>query len=176
MKLHEFSPNTLKGSFTDDLIVSKLWLISEVSKIHKDFNSIYILGSWYGNLSLFLLDKNNIQFEKIINVDINKKVLSTGHELARRLKVADKIQPMVKDANKLNYRQAKSPSLVINTSVNDMENNGWFDNIPKGTLVAIQTRDEDLDQFEFTKVLYSGSKQLKDPETKYTRFMKIGIK
>ena len=176
MKLHEFSPNTLKGSFTDDLIISKLWLISEVSKIHKDFNSIYILGSWYGNLSLFLLDKNNIQFKKIINVDIDKKVLSTGHELATRLKVADKIQPMVKDANKLTYQQVKPPSLVINTSVNDIKNNGWFDNIPKDTLVALQTRDEDLDQFNFTKVLYSGSKQLTDPETSYVRNMMIGIK
>jgi hypothetical protein len=176
MKLHEFSPNTLKGSFTDDLVVSKLWLLSEVGKIHKDFNSIYILGSWYGNLSLFLLDKNHIQFKKIINVDIDKTVLNTGHELATKFGVADKIQPMVKDANKLNYSQAKSPSLVINTSVNDMENSGWFDNIPKGTLVAIQTRDEDLDQFEFTKVLYRGNKQLKDPETSYTRYMVIGIK
>ena len=176
MKLHEFSPNTLKGSFTDDLIVSKLWLISEVSKIHKDFNSIYILGSWYGNLSLFLLYKNNIQFKKIINVDIDKKVLNTGQELATKLKVADKIQPMVKDANKLNYSQAKPPSLVINTSVNDIKNNGWFDNIPEGTLVALQTRDEDLDQFKFTKVLYSGSKRLRDPETSYVRNMVIGIK
>lgn len=176
MKLHEFSPNTLKGSFTDDLVVSKLWLLSEVGKIHKDFNSIYILGSWYGNLSLFLLDKNHIQFKKIINVDIDKKVLNTGHELATKFGVADKIQPMVKDANDLNYRQAKPLSLVINTSVNDMENKGWFDNIPNGTLVAIQTRDEDLDQFKFTKVLYSGSKKLKDPETSYIRNMIIGVK
>jgi SAM-dependent methyltransferase len=176
MRINEFSPNTLKGSFTDDLIVSKLWLIREISKIHKDFNSIYILGSWYGNLSLFLLDKNNIQFKKIINVDINKKVLSTGQELATKFGVADKIEPMVKDANDLDYRQARPPSLVINTSVNDMENDGWFDNIPTGTLVAIQTRDESLDQFKFTKILYSGGKELKDPEDSYIRNMIIGVK
>ena len=57
-----------------------------------------------------------------------------------------------------------------------MKNEGWFDNIPKGTLVALQTRDEDLDQFKFTKLLYSGKKDLRDPETAYTRYMTIGIK
>ena len=138
MRLHEFSPDTLKGSFTSDLITSKLWLIKEVGSIHKKFNTIYILGSWYGNLSLFLFKKHDIQFKKIINVDLDKKALSTGQEMADELGVSDKIEPMVKDANTLDYRQATKPSLVINTSVNDMNNEGWFDNIPKGTLVAFK--------------------------------------
>ena len=176
MRIYEFSPSTLAGSFTDDLITCKSWLISEVAKIHKDFNSIYILGSWYGNLSLFLINKNNIKFDRIINVDIDRKVLSTGHELAKKFGIDDKIKPMVKDANELDYRQATEPSLVVNTSVNDMKNEGWFDNIPKGTLVALQTRDEDLDEFKFTKLLYLGKKDLRDPETAYTRYMTIGIK
>jgi hypothetical protein len=176
MRIHEFSPNTLKGSFTDDLIISKLWLIQEISKIHKNFNTIYILGSWYGNLSLFLINKLNIKFKKIINVDVDKQALNTGHELAQSLGVADLIEPMVKDANTLNYRQAKNPSLVINTSVNDMDNNGWFDNIPKGTLVALQTRDSYFEDYPLSQVLYSGKKNLEDPETKYTRHMVIGIK
>jgi hypothetical protein len=176
MRLHEFSPNTLKGSFTSDLIASKLWLIDEISNIHKKFNTIYILGSWYGNLSLFLFKKHDIQFKKIINVDIDKEALSTGQEMANKLKVSNKIEPMVKDANTLDYRQATTPSLVINTSVNDMNNEGWFDNIPKGTLVALQTRDELLNEFKLSKILYTGKKELKDPETNYTRYMLIGIK
>lgn len=175
MKLVEFSPNTLAGSFTEDLVISKLWLIKEVEKIHKKFNTIYVLGSWYGNLSLFLLHKH-IQFKKIINVDIDKKSLVTGQKLAKRLGVADKIDLMIKDANTLDYRQAVSPSLVINTSCNDMDNTGWFDNIPKGTLVALQTRDDTLDEYDFSKVLYQGKRDLTDPETNYTRHMVIGIK
>jgi SAM-dependent methyltransferase len=176
MKIHEFSPNTLKGSFTDDLIISKLWLIREISKIHKKFNAIYILGSWYGNLSLFLIDKHDIEFKKIINVDINKEALDTGHELAKKFGVSDLIQSMVKDANTLNYKQAKKPSLVINTSVNDMKNEGWFDRIPEGTLVALQTRDSYLEDYPLSRVLYAGKKDLRDPETAYTRYMVIGIK
>lgn len=77
MRISEFSPDTLQGSFTKDLIVSKNWLITEVSKIHNKFNVIYILGSWYGNLSLLLINKH-IKFKKIINVDIDKDSLLTG--------------------------------------------------------------------------------------------------
>jgi hypothetical protein len=175
MRLVEFSPNTLEGSFTKDLIISKNWLISEVAKIHDKFNTIYILGSWYGNLSLLLIHKH-IKFKKIINVDIDKKALMTGQALSKKLGMDDKIEPMVKDANELDYRQAVPPSLVINTSCNDMENQGWFDNIPRGTLVALQTRDSDLDEYELSNTLYLGKKTLKDPETEYTRVMKIGIK
>jgi hypothetical protein len=175
MKLVEFSPDTRAGSFTEDLVISKLWLIKEVEKIHNEFNTIYVLGSWYGNLSLFLLHKH-IKFKKIINVDIDRDSLATGQKLAKKLGVSDKIEPMKKDANTLDYRQAVSPSLVINTSCNDMDNEGWFDNIPEGTLVALQTRDNTLDEYDFSKVLYQGERELTDPETEYTRHMVIGIK
>jgi hypothetical protein len=175
MRVDEFSPKTLRGSFTEDLIISKLWLIKEIKKIHNKFNAIYILGSWYGNISILLINKY-IKFKKIINVDKDRKALATGQLLAKRLGIDKRIEPMVKDANTLDYQQADSPSLVINTSCNDMENSGWFDNIPAGTLVALQTRDNTLDEYKFSKVLYSGQRHLKDPETDYTRIMKIGIK
>ena len=175
MRVDEFSPKTLSGSFTEDLIISKLWLIKEIEKIHNKFNTIYILGSWYGNISILLINKY-IKFKKIINVDKNQQVLATGQLLAKRLGIDKRIEPMAKDANTLDYRQAKSPSLVINASCNDMENSGWFDNIPVGTLVALQTRDNTLDEYKFSKTLYSGQRHLKDPETDYTRIMKIGIK
>lgn len=176
MRLHEFSPNTLAGSFTDDLVISKFWLISKVGKIQKKFNIIYVLGSWYGNLSLLLTKNSNIKYKKIINVDIDQDVVLTGNNLAKKLKVDNKIKSIDKDANFIHYKENNLSNLVINTSVNDMKNNGWFDNIPLGTLVALQNRDETLDEFKFTEKLYSGKRELKDPETEYTRYMVIGYK
>ena len=175
MRISEFSPVTLQGSFTKDLIGSKNWLITEVSKIHNTFNVIYILGSWYGNLSLLLINKH-IKFKKIINVDIDKDSLLTGQKLAKKLNIADKIEPMVQDANELDYSQIISPGLIINTSCNDIDNQGWFDNIPSGTLVALQTRDDTLDEYHLSKTLFLGEKKLRDPETAYIRVMKIGLK
>jgi hypothetical protein len=175
MRLSEFSPDNLAGSFTKDLIFSKMWLINQVGKISKTFNSIYILGSWYGNLSVLLMT-DHFKFDKIINVDIDRSSLLSGQKLAKKLGIDNKIEPMVKDVNQLDYRQAQSPSLVINTSVNDIEDRGWFDRIPKGTLVALQTRDDSLDRYKFTKTLYQSKKELEDPEQKYIRVMKIGVK
>lgn len=100
----------------------------------------------------------------------------------------DHVQTMLKDANKLNYQQL--PGIVINTSTNDIANRGWFDNIPNGTLVVVQGRNnvgskavasfnsaqDLLAEYPLNTILYSGEMQLQDPETEYTRSMIIGIK
>jgi len=188
-KIIESSPDTLIGSFTPDLIMSKLWLIREVSYIHRNFATIYILGSWYGNLSILLFQQHAITFDHIANVDLNSSKLEAGENLSQRLGIGYKIIPIAKDANALTYSMMNFPGLVINTSAGNMQNSGWFANIPNGTLVAIQGRDPDpgaiyefsspselTDMFFFSNLLYKGSIELKDPETNYTRHMVIGIK
>jgi hypothetical protein len=178
MRLVEFSPLTLSGSFTRDLILNKLWLLSELKKIKDQFSTIYILGSWYGNMSL-LLARSDIKFEHIVNVDSNARVVKTGQQIAKQMGIADHIEPMVADANTLDYRQLDPDGLVINTSCHDMENSGWFDHIPEGTMVALQSRtdvDDDLSDYRISNILYQGSRELEDPETKYTSILEIGIK
>jgi SAM-dependent methyltransferase len=178
MKLVEFSPLTLAGSFHKGLIFNKLWMIQKLSQIQDYYSVIYILGSWYGNMSI-LLAKSDIEFDHIVNVDKDAKVLRQGQQIAQRLGIADQIEPMVKDANKLDYRQLDRKGLVINSSCHDMKNQGWFDNIPNGVIVALQTRDDvdcDLDNYPMQKILYQGSIQLRDPETEYTSLLKIGRK
>jgi hypothetical protein len=188
-RIFESSPDTLIGSFTPDLVLSKLWLIREVSRINRSFATIYILGSWYGNLSILLLQQHDITFDRIANVDTNVYELDTGYRLAQRLDIDHKIIPVAKDANTLTYSMMKSPGLVINTSAGNMQNSGWFANIPPGTLVAIQGRDPDPgavyqfnstdeleDAFFMDRILYRGQLSLTDPETAYTRHMLIGIR
>jgi SAM-dependent methyltransferase len=178
MKLLEFSPSTLQGSFESGLILNKLWLIHELKKIQDQFSTIYVLGSWYGNMSI-LLAKNNIPYDHIVNVDKDPAVVRRAHRMAQILKIDDRIEPMVKDANRLDYRQLDPDGLVINTSCHDMENRGWFDHIPAGVLVALQSRDDvdhDLDQYDLSETLYQGSRSARDPETRYTSVLRIGVK
>ena len=52
--LDESSGYSLEGSFTRDLVFSKYWLMRELAKIQRRASTMYILGSWYGNLALFL--------------------------------------------------------------------------------------------------------------------------
>ena len=178
MRLLEFTPLTLSGSFHRGLIFNKLWMIQELAKIQDYYSTIYILGSWYGNMSI-LLAKSDIDFDHIVNVDQDAKVVRQGQHIAKRLGIADRIEPMVADANDLDYRQLGSDGLVINSSCHDMHNRGWFDHIPSGAMVALQTREDvdcDLGDYTLQTVLYQGTRRLQDPETEYVSKMKIGVK
>lgn len=183
--LTESSGYSLRGSFTKDLIISKLWLLSKLADISKDFSTIYVLGSWYGNLAILCNFVGSINYKKLINVELNKGMLSGSKKLLDSLG-AKNIEYMLKDANTLDYRQLGKNGVVVNTSLTDMEGTDWFKNIPPGTVVAMQARDMDPGvEFNSTadiikkfpvEVLYKGTKKLEDPETKYRRFMVIGIK
>jgi hypothetical protein len=178
MRLVEFSPLTMRGSFESGLILNKLWLLHELQKIQDQFSTIYILGSWYGNMSI-LLAKSEIQYDHIVNVDKDAAVMRRAHQISRVMGIDDRIEPMVRDANKLDYRQLNQDGLVINCSCHDMENLGWFDHIPAGVLVALQSRDDvddDLSEYNLSDTLYQGTRSAQDPETDYTSLLRIGVK
>jgi len=184
--LDESSGYSLAGSMTRDLTASKVWLLSELEQIQKNYSTIYMLGSWYGNLALYLTLEGRIQADKIILVEKEKKFLSTSRKLLD-LAGADHVEYMLANSNKLDYRQLGDTGVVINTSLTDMQGRAWFLNIPDGTLVVMQARDHDpnrnfesaqdiVDRFPLSQVLYHGRMQLRDPETEYTRYMVIGRK
>jgi len=184
--VNESSGYSLSGSFTTDLIKSKVWLLSELARIAPQVGTIYVLGSWYGNLGVLLALDPVIKYKKLINVETNKKFLQASQRIHNHLGM-DNTEYMLKDANDLNYRQLGSDGVVINTSLTDMQGQAWFDNIPSGTLVVMQSRDQDpgnaahstqdiIDRFPLSEIIYDGKLDLEDPETKYTRYMVIGIK
>lgn len=184
--LSESSGLSLEGSFTKDLVFSKLWLIRELAKISPDIGTMYVLGSWYGNLALLLDRYPQVQVDQIINVETDPEFLKGSKSILNQAGVSN-VKYMSKDANKLTYSQLGEDGAVVNTSLIDIKGTDWFENIPSGTLVAMQARDqvddeqfttpEDIEQqFPLDQVLYSGSLNLEDPETDYTRFMIIGIK
>jgi len=184
--LDESSGYSLQGSFTPDLVFSKLWLMRELAKIQPQISTMYVLGSWYGNLALLLHRYPQVQVDQVINVENNPEFLKGSRNILNLADV-DNVEYMLKDANDLDYRQLDRNSVVVNTSLNDIKGTDWFENIPSGTLVAMQARDQveneqfvklkDVERkFPLDQVLYSDSLDLEDPETEYTRFMIIGIK
>lgn len=184
--LEESSGYSLEGSYTPDLVFSKLWLIRELGKITDHVDTMYVLGAWYSNLAMLLSVAPEVRVDKIINVETDKNFLQVGKKMLAQRGV-DNVEFMLKDANDLNYQQLTDHSAVVNTSLTDMKGTGWFDNIPPGTMVVLQARDHDpgeqfygpkdiQQKFPLDQVLYSGSLELQDPETDYSRFMVIGIK
>jgi len=184
--LHESSGYSLQGSFTQDLIASKVWLLQQVGKVTDHVGTVYILGSWFGNTSLYMVLQPEFDYNKIVNVEVNANMLKQSQQMLNHVG-AKNVQHMLRDANKLDYRQLGKNGLVINTSLNDMPGRAWFDNIPTGTLVVMQARDQTQERpfhrtddilklYPLSQVLYKGSLNLQDPDTDYTRFMVIGRK
>jgi hypothetical protein len=188
---HEFtteaSPNTLAGSFTPDLVTSKTWLCNYLKKElgNRSAGDIYVLGSWYGNMGVFL-QQANIDFDRLIMVEINPHRLATARRLLEPLYRAGRLKLVLGRAEQIQYPNKRIT--VINTSTNDMSR-AWLLRVPDGTLTVMQGRDN-LDnprveteragvfytKFPLETTVYWGQRRLRDPETRYTRYMKIGYK
>ena len=131
--LDESSGYSLEGSFTRDLVFSKYWLMRELAKIQPEVSTMYILGSWYGNLALFLRRYPQVNVHKIINVETDRKFLQGSKDILDQVG-ADNVEYMLKDANNLDYRQLGNNGIVVNTSLTDMKGSDWFENIPRGKI------------------------------------------
>ena len=189
----ESAPETLEGSFTPSLQLGKLWMCGALKRLMQEeninkFNTVYSLGSWYGNMALFMLIKQ-VPFHTMVDVDLNPKYLAVSKRLMPKLYAQGGLISIAGDANRLNY-DVQDPSLVINNSTNNMRNAGWLDRIPSGTWVALQGRNNepqnrfntvsnlaDFDvQYPLAETLFLGGIPLRDPDDRYVRWMKIGIK
>ena len=193
VEIIEASPITVAGSFTPDLLISKLWLWEELGRVMDGLDidrvhAVYVLGSWTGAVGMVLAAKQ-FPADTVINVDIDPGWVRVSRRLARRMGFDDHMQYMIKDANRVDYRQAQPPSVVINTSTNDINGDDWFTAIPTGTLVVLQGRNQPAEHtprswssladfrsdFPMQRTLYQGQLPLRDPETAYDRYMIIGV-
>jgi hypothetical protein len=184
--LNESSPDTPLGSISPDLNLSKLWLCNMLKKFElTKFDNIYILGSWYGSMGLFLLTKG-IEFDDAYNIDWDHEKTTNVMHMLKRMKLNDCIHAVRADANDIEY---KGDCLVINTSTNDIEGRDWFDNIPSDTPVVLQGKsDQEKSNGEDTMEKFNRAYPLSQTllldfltvedvkGNPYSRFMKIGYK
>lgn len=165
--LQEASPDTLVGSFTDDLIASKLWLLRRLQPWATD-GRIVVIGSWNGNLAKIAQDTGILPVDRMVNIDIDPAAINQGKKLSTARHICG-------DANDFDYWPDDT---VINTSHNDWTGSGWYDALPAGAVFAVQTRDDNdlMESYTDCVPLYQGNLQLRDQDGPYTRFMLIGIK
>jgi len=187
-KINEDSPDTPAGSRTKDLNLGKLWLLTELKRLGMDkFDTVYVLGSWYGSMAPYLLDKH-IKFDTAYLIDIDPKNTEYTQKLVKKQGFSDRIIPITQDCNTTDFKGDRI--LVINTSCNDIENTGWFEHVPQGAVVALEGRDnqpdnatnttQDLDTFHaeyaLEETLVLDKIQLNGYDDRYNRFLKIGTK
>ena len=170
MKIYNFNLDCLsKGQ-----LLSKIWLVQQLTKLNKNLGSVFILGGWYGILAKLIID-SELQISEIKSFDVDPKC----EPIALNIVLSPKFDSITKDINDLNF----DCDTVINTSCEHMDSS-WFFKIPKGTLVVLQTTNLDVPDhisivgnldsmkeiFPLTKTFYDGELDLVD----YKRFMIIG--
>jgi hypothetical protein len=160
---------------------SKLWLIDILSRavINNRLGTVALYGGWYGTINWFLNEhftvKETVNFEIDPECVTQSKLFNGMHNFdAIEINVAD----IICDDKKFNT--------VINTSCEHMDEI-WFNNLPDGQFVALQTNDffdcdqhtncvssldEVIKKYPMQHIVYSGELAT----NKYNRFMLIGLK
>lgn len=178
-------------AFSSGQVISKIWLTQElepVARKYADPARIVLVGGWYGILNLMLRIRSNMNIESVRSVDIDPDACATADKINDTWVWQNwKFKSINADANDYDYANA---NLIINTSVEHIDTHKWFDNIPSGCLVALQSNDmehedhchnhESLDSFKndfpLSEILYSGVKHFEYPDWGFNRFMIIGRK
>lgn len=200
--LNKYPDIDLRDLFSKGQMESKRWLVNELEKINKPLGTVFLCAGWYGSLAAFLFE-SDLEIEKIRSFDIDQSCASIA-ETFNRSKTMDSwnfkastldIETMDYPTTHTTFRSngtsleiTEMPNTIINTSCEHISNfDKWYNNIPVGTLVILQTNNYfdlpehvnccvDLDDFSrmtsMNEVLYQGDLKL----SKYTRYMRIGIK
>lgn len=92
-------PAALEDSFSRGQINSKIWLVTELAKIKKDFKTVFLLAGWFGQLRHFM-DHVDITYDKMRILDIDP--------------FACKISDQVFNVDKIENYQIKSAEVNLN--------------------------------------------------------------
>lgn len=184
-----------KDAFASGQVISKLWLIDVLERtidlqgLNKELK-ILTLGGWYGILHFMLRCRKNLKIESYRSLDIDESACEIADVINETWVWQNwKFKSIVDDANTYTY-DISDHNTVINTSVEHMESRQWFENIPYGALVILQSNDmphddhssnhstlEDfVSDFKVSELFYSGQKLFQYDDANFKRFMIIGKK
>ena len=172
------------NAFNHKQVACKMWARDTLfGSYGGHFDSIWILGGWYGVLAAMLFDDARFEIATIDSIDIDPDVGPVARTLNQP--ADDRFSALTGDMYALDYRAGR-PDLVVNTSCEHIADvRGWLALLPEGTRVLLQSNDyfsepthincvATLEAFEAMAGLrdlrFSGSLPMK----RYTRFMLIG--
>jgi hypothetical protein len=180
-------------SMNESQLVSKLWLVEELSNLNVKPVNISLLAGWFAQYIVPLLYDNIKSIEWIENFEMDRDIKRVAYKLNTRYKKEDKYKVSIKNVMFGNLISLSSPTFdtVINCSCEHMypmskfkklKNTGVDDNalyILQSSndtqyddhINCVNDADELADQANLIDVLYAGEKLLPNG---MTRFMVIG--
>ena len=181
-------------AFSAGQIESKIWAAEQLELVVNELNTgplrMYVLGGWYSLLHFILSVRKNIDIEYCRSIDLDPIVSYNANKINNAWEIEDwKFRAYPFDANNVNYAQEKI-NCVVNTSTEHFDNNNWFENIDKGTLVLLQGNDLEIDDhvsrpkslehfislYPINDVKFTGTMNFQFKNMSYNRRMIIGIK
>jgi len=185
-------------SFYHGLVKSKLWLCKEIETVIVreclNESNLHILGCWDNLLAFMLLTRKPELYSTVYGYDIDPKAIDNANKVCDMWKYeSPKVYNYVQDVNDYDY-STHTNSIFINCSIDQMDSNNWYNSVPKGSLVCIQTTnmkdpnfpwfikqttdslDELVNRFNLSNLLYSGVTNIQYETTGYKRYMIIGTK
>jgi hypothetical protein len=180
-------------SFSHGQIHSKIWLCEELEKFLPKKAKVTILGGWYNVLGFMMLCRRPEGYESINNIDIDPSTLEISNKITNAWLFDPKI--VTNDTANANDISLDDDEMIyINCSPEHFESTEWFDNLPIGSLVCIQsisitdpddpwfirqpnaTFDAFAQKYPITSTLYEGTKRIQYDNWGYDRFMIIGYR
>jgi len=183
-------------AFASSQTLSKQWLVEKLEECLSGMTTppqgyrIWVLGGWYGLTNFIIRTRAVIDVDHVRSLDIDPECQPIADKINKLWEWQDwQFKAQTCDVNKLDYSQG-TPHIVINTSVEHIDDEQWYRNIPAGTLVVLQANDQNhadhvwrcgspkelLKRFGVTECLYEGSMEFKYPEGTWSRHMIIAIK
>lgn len=184
-----------KDAFSSGQISSKLWLCSQLEQIKFEKPAIiWVYGGWHAMTSMLLLVRQNLPISYVRSFDIDSSCETIADSLMENWIWQDwKFKAFTRDCNDidpLSGEYGNPPDVVINTSTEHFFSNEWYDRIPSGTILVLQSNDmphsdhhqcyDDLESFskayDLAPLFYKGNLVFKYPTWEFTRYMLIGKK
>ena len=187
--------------FADGQVKSKLWLCRELERIlqGEKAQTIWTLGGWAGLLPFLLFSRERLKIKQMLSFDQNPLCAPQAVALNNAWSCQYNLfHARTGDANLLNYKDLSflgegvffTPDIIINTAVEHFHSGKWYENIPEGKIIAIQSCDlkheehvalcrseEELKKkFPLKKIFFSGKLLFSYEKTSFSRYMIIGKK
>jgi len=194
----------LNQHFSRGQMKSKCWMVEQLSEIYQDqyLGTVAHYGGWYATVAQNIFEQFRVK--NYYNLEVDPECIDISDDFNYEQTVGWKFKSTVQNVNDIVWKENNSfdikiknlannmvttnvkPDLIINTSCEHM-NEDWYNAIPTGTVVCLQTNDyfeneqhinccrdlaDAIAKYPMTEIYYSG-----EIDTQmYKRFMIIGEK
>lgn len=191
-------------AFASGQVGSKIWLCRHLEEQLPRYRAagpegyrIWIYGGWIGLLPFLLWSRQRLPVHRVVNFDLNldsldvsQRINDLWHWKGAYRSIQQDVSAMDFDRLAIEYAEP-APDVVINSAVEHMPDRRWFESLPQGQVVVLQSTDmdhadhsvrhESLSELQADYPLgctFLGEKLFFDYNgpTSFSRYMTIGVK